>query len=78
MCIATALADYASFKPMLAKSPLVGYSAPGWPPKLGSSGASPASAALAAAALKQYMVQLRSGTRLSPVAIRPSPAMLMR
>ncbi|XP_058813657.1 polyglutamine-repeat protein pqn-41 isoform X2 [Topomyia yanbarensis] len=58
----------AEFKPMIAsaygKPPLVHTH---WPPKH----------SLGSVALKQYMVQLRSGSRLSPVAVRPAPAMMM-
>ncbi|XP_065083176.1 putative mediator of RNA polymerase II transcription subunit 12 [Ochlerotatus camptorhynchus] len=68
LAISATCADYPQFKPMISgsygKPPLVH---PLWAAKQ----------AAGQAALKQYMVQLRSGTRLSPVAVRPAPAMMM-
>ncbi|XP_058467499.1 putative mediator of RNA polymerase II transcription subunit 12 [Malaya genurostris] len=69
LVVTAAYGDYAAqLKPLMAsaygKPPLVHTH---WPPKHG----------FGSTALKQYMVQLHSGSRLAPVAVRPAPAIMM-
>ncbi|XP_062559273.1 probable basic-leucine zipper transcription factor Q isoform X2 [Armigeres subalbatus] len=68
LAISSTYADYPPYKPMFSGS----FSKPSLIHPLWAS-----KHAASQAALKQYMVQLRSGSRLSPVAVRPGPAMMM-